>query len=316
MNILITGGAGFIGSHLAKKLLLKHHQITIVDNFHPYYSPEQKREHINEINRLGIPYRFLEVDLFDETGCKKVLAENHFDVVVHLAALPGVPFSIEQPHKYVDYDIKVTINLLKYAGETKVKHFVFASSSSVYGNQTGTALYEDMANGQVASPYAAAKYGAESFCHAYQSLYGFQLSILRFFTVYGPWGRPDMAIPKFIKKLMSGESIDIYGSGSARDYTYIDDIIDGIERTILYSKGNETYNIGYGEPIFMEDLLGYLNESFPDMKVNRLPSRQGDVEMTWSNSEKAQKMLGYKPSVSIEEGLKRTIQWARNYFND
>lgn len=316
MDILITGGAGFIGSHLAKKLLLHHHQITIVDNLHHYYSPEQKREHLNEINKLGIPFRFFEVDLFDENGCKKVLEENSFDVVVHLAALPGVPFSIEQPHQYVDYDIKVTINLLKYAGETKVKHFVFASSSSVYGNQTGVSLSEDMANGQVASPYAAAKYGAESFCHAYQSLYGFQLSILRFFTVYGPWGRPDMAIPKFIKKLMSGESIDIYGSRSARDYTYIDDIIDGIERTILYSKGNETYNIGHGEPISMETLLEHLSGSFPDMKINRLPSRQGDVEMTWSNVEKAEQMLGYKPFVNIEEGLKRTIQWARNYFED
>lgn len=316
MNILITGGAGFIGSHLAKKLLLNHHQITIVDNLHPYYNLEQKRNHLNEIEGLGIPFRFLQVDVMDESSCKTIFEETSFDVVVHLAALPGVPYSIAQPLQYVDSDIKVTINLLKYAGETKVNHFVFASSSSVYGNQADVALSEDMANGQVASPYAAAKYGAESFCHAYQSLYGFQLSILRFFTVYGPWGRPDMAIPIFIKKLMSGESIDIFGKGSARDYTYIDDIVEGIERTILYSKENETYNLGYGEPVYMETLLDHLRVSFPTMKINRLAPRQGDVQMTWSNIEKAKQKLGYKPSVNIEEGLTRTILWARNYFKD
>lgn len=314
MNILITGGAGFIGSHLAKKLLLNQHQITIVDNFHPYYSPEQKKVHIHEIKRLEMPFRLLQADLSEESSCKKVFEETAYDVIVHLAALPGVPFSIQQPLQYVDYDIKITINLLKNSGETNVKHFVFASSSSVYGNQSNEPLSEENANGRVASPYAAAKYGAESFCHAYQSLYGFQLSILRFFTVYGPWGRPDMAIPIFIRKLIAEESIDIFGKGSARDYTYIDDIVDGIERTILYSKGNETYNIGYGEPVYMETLLEHLLRSFPTMKVNRLEPRQGDVQMTWSNIEKAKHLLGYKPTVNIEEGLKRTILWARNYF--
>jgi UDP-glucuronate 4-epimerase len=316
MNILITGGAGFIGSHLAKELLLNNHDITIVDKIHPYYSPAQKRDHINEINRIDIPFRFIQADLIDESCCKSIFEENSFDVVVHLAALPGVPFSIQQPQLYVDYDIKMTINLLKYAGETKVKHFVFASSSSVYGNQTDRPLSEDMANGRVASPYAAAKYSAESFCHAYQSLYGFQLSILRFFTVYGPWGRPDMAIPIFIKKLLKDEAIDIFGKGSARDYTYVDDIVNGIERTILYANGNETYNLGYGEPVYMDTLLEHLHKQFPNMKVNRLEPRQGDVQMTWSNVDKAKQLLGYQPSVNIEEGLNRTIQWARNYFID
>ncbi|MFZ3579956.1 NAD-dependent epimerase/dehydratase family protein [Virgibacillus sp. DJP39] len=315
MNILITGGAGFIGSSLARKLLLDNHQITIVDNLHPYYSPEQKREHVNEVKSLGIPFQFIKVDLVDEISCKKVFEEGSFDVVVHLAALPGVPYSIKQPHQYIDLDIKMTVNVLKYAGETKVNHFIFASSSSVYGNQTGAPLTEEMANGQVASPYAAAKYGAESFCHAYQSLYGFQLTILRFFTVYGPWGRPDMAIPLFIRKLMAGDSLDIYGYNSARDYTYIDDIVNGIERTILYSKNNDTYNLGYGEPVYMEKLLDHLKSKFPRMKINQLKDRRGDVKMTWSNITKAKEKLGYNPLINIEEGLDITIRWAKKHFN-
>jgi UDP-glucuronate 4-epimerase len=315
MNIIITGGAGFIGSHLAKKLLLDHH-ITIVDNFHSYYSPEQKKDNINEIKKLGIPFQFYQSDLMDESTCKKIFAENSFDVVIHLAAIPGVPHSIEQPHQYIDLDIKATVNVLKYAGETKVKHFIFASSSSVYGNQTGMPLSEEMANGQVASPYAAAKYGAESFCHAFQSLYGFQLSILRFFTVYGPWGRPDMAIPLFIKNLMQGEPLQIFGTQSARDYTYIDDIIDGINRTILFAKGNETYNLGYGEPVYMETLLNHLSKRFPTMELKQLGTRQGDVKMTWSNIAKAKQKLGYQPLINIEEGLDRTILWAKNYFKN
>jgi UDP-glucuronate 4-epimerase len=314
MNILITGGAGFIGSHLARRLLSDRHEITIVDNLHPYYNPDQKREHLDEIRKLEIPFQFIEANLLDESSCKKIFEATSFDVVVHLAAIPGVPYSLEQPHQYIDLDIKATVNVLKFAGETKVKHFIFASSSSVYGNRIDIPLTEELANGHVSSPYAAAKYGAESFCHAYQSVYGFQLSILRFFTVYGPWARPDMAIPIFIRKLMQGEPIDIYGTLSARDYTFIDDIIDGINRTILYSNGNETYNLGYGKPVYMETLLDHLRTRFPAMKINQLGTRQGDVKMTWSNSNKAKEKLGYHPLVNIEEGLDRTILWAKQYL--
>jgi UDP-glucuronate 4-epimerase len=314
MNILITGGAGFIGSHLTRKLLLENHHVTIVDNFHPYYNPNQKREHIKEINKIGVPFLLIQADITEEHSCKKIFEENSFDVVVHLAAIPGVPYSIEQPHQYIDLDIKASVNVLKHAGETKVKHFIFASSSSVYGNQVGIPLSEEMVNGQVSSPYAAAKYGAESFCHAYQSLYGFQLSILRFFTVYGPWARPDMAMPIFLRKLIHGETLDIFGTHSARDYTFIDDIIDGINRTILYSSRNETYNLGFGEPVYMETLLGHLNKRYPDMKTNQLGTRQGDVKMTWSDISKAKNRLGYRPLVTIEEGLDRMILWAEKYF--
>jgi UDP-glucuronate 4-epimerase len=313
MNVLVTGGAGFIGSHLARQLLFNHH-LTLVDNLHSYYDPLQKKAHLNEIHKLGLPFQFIEADLIDENSCKQLFEENSFDAVIHLAALPGVPYSIQQPHQYIDFDIKAVVNVLKHAGETGVKHVLFASSSSVYGNQTGISLKEEMANGQVASPYAAAKYGAESFCHAYQSLYGFQLTILRFFTVYGPWGRPDMAIPKFIKKLLYGEPIEIYGTQSARDYTYIDDIVNGIERALLYSKGNETYNLGFGEPIYMETLLSYLKERFPQMRAVQRETRQGDVKMTWSSIDKAKNLLGYTPLVNIEEGLDRTISWAKQYL--
>ncbi|RBW71535.1 NAD-dependent epimerase/dehydratase family protein [Bacillus taeanensis] len=315
MNILVTGGAGFIGSHLARKLL-KDYQLTIVDNLHAYYDPLQKQAHLNAIRKLGLPFQFIETDLINESSCQKIFEANSFDAVIHLAALPGVPYSIQQPHQYIDLDIKAVVNILKHAGEANVKHVLFASSSSVYGDQAGGALTEGMANGQVVSPYAAAKYGAESFCHAYQSLYGFQLTILRFFTVYGPWGRPDMAIPKFIKKLLYGEPIEIYGIQSARDYTYIDDIVNGIEKALLYSKGNETYNLGFGEPIYMETLLSHLKKRFPEMKTIQRQTRQGDVKMTWSNIEKAKNQLGYTPHVNIEEGLDRTISWAKQYFKN
>jgi UDP-glucuronate 4-epimerase len=314
MNILITGGAGFIGSHVAKKLIVDHH-LTLVDNLHPYYNPQQKRDHLQEIYSLGKPFQVLQADLLEDSVCKELFDSKPFDAVIHLAALPGVPNSIKNPLEYIDFDIKMTVNLLMHAGESNVKHFIFASSSSVYGNQSGLPLSEDMAKGKVISPYAASKYGAESFCHAYQSLYGFQLSILRFFTVYGPWGRPDMAIPLFIKLLLNDEPIRIYGTNTARDYTYIDDIVDGINRTLLLSKGNETYNLGYGQPVKMEFLLEHFRKRFPEIKVRYEGKRPGDVNMTWSDITKAKEKLGYSPIVNIEEGLDRTLSWAKKYYN-
>jgi UDP-glucuronate 4-epimerase len=313
MKILITGGAGFIGSHLAKKLIKEHH-LTLVDNLDSYYNPEQKLNHLQEVNSMGIPYRFIQADLLEESNCIEIFNESSFDVVIHLAALPGVSYSIKNPIQYIDMDIKVTVNVLKQAGHAGIKHFIFASSSSVYGNQSGVSLSEEMANGQVVSPYAASKYGAESFCHAFQSLYGFQLSILRFFTVYGPWGRPDMAIPLFIKQLLLDQPINVFGTNTARDYTYIDDIVEGINRTILYSKGNETYNLGSGQPIKIDVLLQHLSNRFPSMKTIQQGVRQGDVNMTWSNNSKAIEKLGYHPIVNIEEGLDQTILWAKQYF--
>ncbi|OEF96911.1 UDP-glucose 4-epimerase [Vulcanibacillus modesticaldus] len=312
MELLITGGAGFIGSHLAIHLLQIGHSLTIVDNLNSYYSKERKIAQLNRVRQVG-DINFYHVDLTDEEAVKKIFQTHQFNAVVHLAAMPGVPKSIELPLIYLENNMKSTVNVLKWAGETNVKHVIFASSSSVYGNRDGVPFSEEMVNGEVASPYAATKVGGESLCHVYQSLYGFDLSILRFFTVYGPWGRPDMAIPKFIKKLLNNEEIYIYDQESARDYTYIDDIVMGIEAVINNPRKKEIYNLGYGTPIKITQLLAKLKIHFPQMKVKMLTPRQGDVKMTWSDISKAKKMLNFSPQVDISEGLDKTIIWAKEH---
>ncbi len=312
MKILITGGAGFIGSHLAAKLLSLHHEIIVVDNFHPYYSIERKRRQFRELT-AGHTVTVYETDLLDVDKTIALFRQQQPDCVYHLAALPGVPNSLLQPLEYVDYDIKATINVLKAAGEAGVKHVLFASSSSVYGNQGSMPLKEEMATGNVISPYAAAKYGAESFCHAYANLFGYQLTIFRYFTVYGPWGRPDMAISKFICQLLHGEEIVVYGTQTARDYTFIDDIVAGMIAALHREGSNDVFNLGSGRPVTMEELLCTLQEYFPNMKVRHAPERAGDVKMTWADITKAKQSFGYEPTISFKEGLAKTIEWAKTY---
>lgn len=308
---MITGGAGFIGSHLARRLVLEDHEVHIIDCLHPYYSPERKTLQLEHIKKVGEFY-FYHHDLLNREETISLIKSISPDIVVHLAALPGVAYSIEKPMEYVDYDIKATINVLEGAGQAEVKKVIFASSSSVYGDQEGP-FREDMASGKVISPYAAAKYSAESFCHVYQHLYGFQINIVRFFTVYGPWGRPDMAIALFIKKLLKGEDIHIYGSNSARDYTYIDDIVEGIYLTMMNCTASETFNIGSGRPIFMETLISELSVYFPKLSFKREGSRKGDVQKTWADISKASDILGYRPKIEFQKGLQETVKWAKEY---
>lgn len=311
MKIIITGGAGFIGSHLARRLVLEDHEVHIIDCLHPYYSRERKTLHLENIKKVGKFYYYHE-DLLNREETISLIKSISPDVVVHLAALPGVAYSIEKPMEYVDYDIKATINVLEGAGKAGVAKVIFASSSSVYGDQEGP-FSEEMANGQVISPYAAAKYSAESFCHVYEHLYGFQMNILRFFTVYGPWGRPDMAIALFIKKLLKGEEIRLFGSNSARDYTYIDDIVEGIYLTIMNCAVSETFNIGSGRPISMETLVLELSTYFPNIAIKREGSRIGDVQSTWADISKANNLIGYRPKVDFQKGLDETLKWAKEY---
>jgi UDP-glucuronate 4-epimerase len=312
MKALVTGGAGFIGSHLTAKLLSLKYEVSIIDNLHPYYSPERKKRQLEKLVKNN-DFSFHQLDLLDNEKTSNVFKLEKPDCVFHLAALPGVPNSLIQPLEYVDYDIKATINVLKAAGELGVQHVLFASSSSVYGNQGNVPLKEDMATGNVVSPYAAAKYGAESFCHAYANLFGYKLTIFRYFTVYGPWGRPDMAISKFIRKLLNNEEIVVYGKGTARDYTFIDDIVSGMIAALHRAEGNEVFNLGTGHPVTMEELLRYLSEYFPQMKIRHAPERAGDVKATWADITKAKEKLGYEPKISIKDGLRRTIEWARDY---
>jgi UDP-glucuronate 4-epimerase len=312
MPILITGGAGFIGSHLAIRLLNQQHQVTVVDDFHPYYDVSRKMSQLELVKRAG-DFSFQRENLTDESVCERIFKEQRYETVYNLAALPGVAYSFEAPHAYIDHNLKATANVLKWAGETGASHVVFASSSSVYGDHEGMPLHESMARGEVISPYAATKVGGEALCQAYQHSYNYKLTIARFFTVYGPWGRPDMAITKFIGKLLRNEEIDIYGEGTARDYTFISDIIDGLEAFMKVSEPKGIYNLGYGKPVTMWKLLDELGHHFPQMKVNWLPYRLGDVKQTWSDISKARENLGYEPKVSIKEGLAQTVEWARRH---
>lgn len=312
MKIVITGGAGFIGSSLAKSLLTAGHDVSIIDHFSSYYDINRKEEHLEEVKKAG-PIKVHIFDLLDQGKTDAHFRNHSYDKVVHLAALPGVQYSLTHPHDYIDQDIKVVVNVLKAAGDAGVPHVLFGSSSSVYGNRENGPVLENEANGKVKSPYAAAKAGAESFCHAYQSLYGFKLTILRFFTVYGPWGRPDMAIPLFINKLIKGEEIIVYDRDQSRDFTYIDDIVTGITLAFVQKGISEIYNLGSGTPIQLNELITSLGVYFPDAKILDGTFRPGDVRHTWSDISKAREELGYTPKVKFEEGLRRTIEWAKKY---
>jgi UDP-glucuronate 4-epimerase len=316
VNVLITGGAGFIGSHLTSALLKENRfNVTIIDMLHSYYDINRKKERLAYLKGLG-DFTYYQVDLLNEQQLTEVFKEKAFDIVIHLAALPGVAYSVENPNEYVDYDIKATINILKLSGEAGVKHVIFASSSSVYGDQANVPLSEEMFNGKVVSPYAAAKVGAESFCHAFHHIYKFDVTVLRFFTVYGPWGRPDMAIPLFIKRLLNEETITVFDQNTARDYTYIDDIVSGIRLAMDKGNGYNIYNLGNGNPVSMKTLLSSMKGYFPTMSLVDKGWRTGDVTSTWANIEKAKTDLGYQPTVSFEEGLAKTIEWAKHYYSN
>ncbi len=309
LKIIITGGAGFIGSHLARKFIREKHEVYIVDCLHPYYSSERKMKHLNSIVSLN-DNQFIKLDLLNREATITLFKSISPDAVIHLAALPGVAYSIERPLEYVDYDIKATINVLEASKECGTDQVIFASSSSVYGNQEGP-LKEEMANGNVLSPYAASKYSAESFCHVYKNLYGFQMKILRFFTVYGPWVRPDMAIGIFLKQLLQQKEIILFGEDRVRDFTYIDDIVEGIYLALIRLNRSEVINIGSGKSISMLSLLSELKRYFPDMKIWKERSRLGDVVQTCADIGKAKKILGFEPKVSIEQGLNETVKWAK-----
>jgi len=312
LKILVTGGAGFIGSHLVSSLLARGYDVAVIDCFHPYYSVERKRKQFHALIG-GHDVCVYETNLLEAEKVEQIFQQYQPDVVYHLAALPGVPNSLMQPLEYVDYDIKATINVLKATGKAGVKHVLFASSSSVYGDVGEMPLKEEMAIGRVVSPYAAAKYGAESFCYAYAHLFGYQLTIFRYFTVYGPWGRPDMAISQFIRRLLRKEAITVYGTNTARDYTYVDDIVNGMISALQRNGSNDVFNLGAGRPITMEQLLERLQIHFPGMKVHYASERAGDVKATWADITKAQQAFGYKPTVTFEEGLERTIEWAKRH---
>lgn len=312
VKILITGGAGFIGSHFAVKMLEEQQEVAIIDNLHSYYSPERKKQHLEVIKQSG-NFNFYQADLLNREETIGIIKRISPDAVVHLAALPGVAYSILRPLEYIDYDVKATVNVLEGAGQAGVKQIIFASSSSVYGSMRNIPFKEEMATGKPISPYAASKYAAESFCHVYGHLYGMEMKILRFFTVFGPWGRPDMAIANFIKKLKSSEEITVFGQGGSRDYTYVSDIVNGMSLALHKLQGSSIINIGSGRPISMEQLLSELKKYFPGMKVRHEGERAGEVERTWAELSLARELLGYEPKVDFSKGIEETVAWANQY---
>jgi UDP-glucuronate 4-epimerase len=313
-TILITGGAGFIGSHLVDRLLASGEwQITVVDDFNDFYEPEIKRENIR-LHLAESRYRLAEVDIRDREALERVFAGTGFDCIVHLAARAGVRPSLSQPELYAETNINGTLNLLELAREHGIKRFVFGSSSSVYGINAKVPFSEDDPIHQPISPYAATKGAGELLCHTYSHLYGIRCLCLRFFTVYGPRQRPDLAIHKFARLISSGKPIPVFGDGSTRrDYTYINDIVAGVLAAIDYGGSNcEVINLGESRTVELRELIALLEQVLDTRAIiDRQPPQPGDVPQTFADISKARQLLGYDPQTQIEDGLQRFVEWFR-----
>ena len=313
-KLLITGAAGFIGSHLVDRLLATDvEHITVIDDFNDFYDPSIKHANISE-HRKDPRYHISKIDIRDRAALEQVFADNNFDCVVHLAARAGVRPSLSEPQLYSETNINGTLNLLELARQNHITQFVFGSSSSVYGINAKVPFSEDDPIRQPISPYAATKAAGELLCHTYSHLYGLRCVCLRFFTVYGPRQRPDLAIHKFAKLISEGKPIPVFGDGTTRrDYTYVDDIIDGVVAAINYKKTNyEVINLGESRTVELNELISLL-EAELDMHatIDRQPPQPGDVPQTFADISKARALLGYDPKTQIEQGLKRFVEWFR-----
>ena len=311
-NFLITGGAGFIGSHLVDRLLASDvERITVVDDFNDFYDPSIKRANIRE-HLDDSRYDIFEIDIRDAAALEQVFEASDFDCIVHLAARAGVRPSLSEPQLYAETNINGTLNLLELARHKNIMQFVFGSSSSVYGINAKVPFSEDDPIRQPISPYAATKSAGELLCHTYSHLYGLRCICLRFFTVYGPRQRPDLAIHKFAKLISQGKPIPVFGDGTTRrDYTYIDDIIDGVMAAIDYDKSNyEVINLGESRTVELRELVSLLEREL-DTKViiDPQPPQPGDVPQTFADISKARALLGYNPKTQIEAGLHRFVEW-------
>jgi UDP-glucuronate 4-epimerase len=315
-RILLTGGAGFIGSHIAEALIRRGAQLSIVDNLDDFYAPSRKRLNLEEISKLGT-YEFFETDVRDEAALRKVAEKVQPEIVIHLAARAGVRPSIEQPALYESVNVAGTVNLLEICRELKVDRMIFGSSSSVYGITNTVPFREDDPKTRPISPYAATKLAAELMCYTYAHLYGLTTICLRFFTVYGPRQRPDLAIHKFVALIEAGKSIPVYGDGSmGRDYTYVDDIVAGLIASLEYVPAAtvpfEVFNLGNCNPVRLAELIAKLEVATGTNALQRrLPDQPGDVPITWANIDKAKRLLGYSPQTSMEQGLRNFVEWYR-----
>ena len=312
MNILITGSAGFIGSHLAEKLLNEKHEIIGLDNFDPFYDPKIKKENI-AIALKNPRYAFIPGDIRDQKLLAKIFSKHHFDCVIHLAAKVGVIPSLSRPAEYFEINVQGALNILEKARSHKIKKIILASSSSVYGANLKIPFSEKDPTDRPLSPYAASKKAMEILAFTFHKLYKMDIAILRFFTVYGPRQRPDMAIHKFTRLISQGKIIPLYGRGKTeRDYTYIDDIIQGIANTMKYHRGFEIYNLGTDQPISALRLARLLEKALDKKaKIKKMPAQDGDLPRTWADITKAKKILRYHPQTEIEIGTKKFVEWCK-----
>ena len=311
---LVTGGAGFIGSTLCEKLIKEQNKVIIIDNFCDFYTPELKHKNIEKIKNS---IKLYEGDIRDRKILKQIFEENNIDIVVHLAAMAGVRSSIENPILYQEVNCTGTQNLLEEMRLHNIANLVMSSSSSVYGNCKQVPFREDMVVDYAISPYAATKKANEVMTHVYHSLYNINVIMLRFFTVYGPKQRPDLAINKFTRLMLEGKEIPIYGDGTtARDYTYIDDIVDGIISSCDYVDLNtdvyEIINLGNSSPVSLKDMVDTISKVLVvKPKLKYMPMQPGDVNITYADISKAKNLLGYEPKIEFEEGIRRFIKWVK-----
>ena len=329
MKVLVTGAAGFIGFHLTLALIEKGFEVIGIDNLNDYYEPRLKQLRLNKIREhtKSEKFRFLKLDISDRSSMEYLFDKNQFDMVVNLAAQAGVRYSIDNPYAYVDSNLVGFVNILEGCRNNKIKHLVYASSSSVYGMNVKQPFSTNDRVDYPISLYAATKKSNELMAHTYSHLYNLPTTGLRFFTVYGPYGRPDMAYYKFTKKIMNGEPIDVYNNGiMKRDFTYIDDIVDGIMNTLdsipSSCHSNESnsappyriFNIGNNKPVSLREFITSIENACEKKAIeNLLPMQPGDVPTTFADVDDLISAVGFKPSTPIQDGINKFVEWYKRY---
>jgi UDP-glucuronate 4-epimerase len=311
MNFLVTGGAGFIGSHVCERLLEGGHAVWAFDDLNDFYDPELKRANLCALEQKGRPFEFVFGDLTDAASIGRLFSKVKFDQVIHLAARAGVRPSLEQPALYQRVNVEGTVNVLEEARTHGVRKLIIASSSSVYGVNSKVPFSESDPIFSAISPYAASKLACEALGHVYHHVYGLDVAMLRFFTVYGPRQRPDLAIHKFAKLIRAGKPIPVFGDGStARDYTYISDILEGILACTRQEFGFEIFNLGESATVTLARLIELLEAALGRKAIiDRRPTQPGDVPLTCADVTKARQRIGYNPKVKIEQGIPLFVKW-------
>jgi UDP-glucuronate 4-epimerase len=313
MTCLVTGGAGFIGSHVCERLLDEGHGVWSLDDLNDFYDPALKRTNLDELRARGGRFTSVEADLTDASAVERLCREVRFDQIIHLAARAGVRPSLEHPALYQRVNVEGTVHLLESARRNGVKKITIASSSSVYGVNSKVPFSESDPIFSAISPYAASKLACEALGHVYHHVYGLDVVMLRFFTVYGPRQRPDLAIHKFARLIDDGKPIPVFGDGStARDYTYVSDTVDGVMACTRREFGFEVFNLGESRTVTLSRLIELLEAALGRKAiVDRLPPQPGDVPITFADISKARERLEYRPTIPIEEGIPRFVEWFR-----